>query len=89
MLNVKVLNMQRNLTSTFYGLGVKIEQNGLLTSFTEVHYFASHITVHTDFLVLHAWTSISYSIYKKSEFVSEHITFVILFDIFPNKKLLF
>ena len=28
---------------TFYGLSVKITQNGLVTSFTEVHYFASFL----------------------------------------------
>ena len=38
---VKV-SMQRNFTPTFYGLSVKITyKNGLVTSFTEVHYLAS------------------------------------------------
>ena len=35
--------MQRNFTLTFYGLSVKITQNGLVTSFTEVRYFASFL----------------------------------------------
>ena len=39
---VKVF-MQRNFTSTFYGFSVKITSNGLVTSFTEVHYFASFL----------------------------------------------
>ena len=32
--------MQRNFTPKFYGLSVKLTQNALVTSLTEVHHFA-------------------------------------------------
>ena len=35
--------MQRNFNPKFYGLSVKLTQNGLVTSFTEVHHFASFV----------------------------------------------
>ena len=35
--------MQRNFTLTFYGLSVKIPENGLVASFIEIHYLASFL----------------------------------------------
>ena len=37
------VSMQRNFTSTFYCLSVKITLNRLVISFTEVRYFASFL----------------------------------------------
>ena len=65
---IKVL-MQRNFTPTFYCLSVKITENRLVISFTEVRYFSffsnfacvicryhtCHITVHNEFLVLYGF----------------------------------